>query len=243
MGQELNQFQNLESAAIMSNAELLKTTAEASVTSKLWDAAYEHKGEIAAAVGTMAATAAIAGTAALLTKGRYWGKPNVLLIEDTVGMGMAYKEALTASGHKVTWVTKVNSLSPLTGITHEGKEIALSSRRTRLAFLDGDLGKGNLEGAQIAGTLKDNRFMTITTSTQPTMNAEMVQKGATVAARKDVVYVSLLGDKIDLRAALKSPSYAQKTLDEMQSALKTDAMKPLRKKADETLMDFLTRQY
>lgn len=241
MGPELNNFQNVEHPSKMSNAELLNTGADApSMAAKLWEAAYEHKGEIAATAGAMAATAAIIGTAAL-TKGRLWGKPNVLLIEDTIGMGMAYKEALNASGHKVTWVTKVNSLNPLTGITAEGKEIALSRSKTRLAFLDGDLGKGNLEGAQIVGTLKDNKFITITTSTQPTMNAEMVEKGATVAARKDVVYASLLGDKIDLRAALKSPAYAQKTLDEMQVAIRTDALKPLRKEADTKLMEFLTK--
>lgn len=243
MGQELNNIQNVDYTPKLTNAELLSTGADnKSIASKLWDAAYEHKGEIATAAGTLAATAAIISAAAL-TKGRYWGKPNVLLIEDTMGMGMAYKQALTDSGHKVTWVTKVNSLKPFTGVTAEGKEIALSNGRNRIAFLDGDLGKGNLEGAQIAGTLKDHKFLTITTSTQPTMNAEMVQKGATVAGRKDVVYVSLLGDKLDLRSAIRSPSYAQKTLDEMQLALKTDALKPLRKRADATLMDYMTRQY
>lgn len=241
MGPEFNNFQSIDHSPKWSNAELLNTGADAKgLASKLWDAAYEHKGEIATIAGTLAATAAIATTAAL-TKGRYWGKPNVLLIEDTVGMGMAYKEALTASGHKVTWVTRVNSLKPFTGVTHEGKEIALANGRNRIALLDGDLGKGNLEGAQIAGTLRDHKFTTITTSTQPTMNAEMVQQGANVAGRKDVVYVSLLGDKINLRSAVRNPGYAQETLDQMQTALKTDAMKPLRKKADETLMDFLTK--
>lgn len=168
-----------------------------------------------------------------------WKKPNVLLIEDTPGMALAFKEALKANGHEVTWVTGIKTLKPLTGITSEGAEIALASRRYKIAFVDGDLGKNMLTGAEIVGTLRSQRIMSIGTSTIENLNVSMLEKGAQIAANKADVYASLLGKRLDLKAALRAPQVAQDGLNSLSAALKTEELAVLREQANARLMHFL----
>lgn len=168
-----------------------------------------------------------------------WKKPNVLLIEDTPGMALAFKEALKANGHDVTWVTGIKSLKPLTGITPDGTEIALASRRYKIALVDGDLGKDMLTGPEIVGTLRSQRIMSIGTSTIDNFNVSMLEQGAQIAANKGDLYASLLGNRLDLKAALRAPQFAQDRLRSLSAALKTEELANLREQANARLMHFL----
>lgn len=226
----------------LTSSELAQNNQEKSLASSLWQAAYENPGKSALAV---AATAA--GGAALIYAARKghiaehlpWKKPNVLLIEDTPGMALAFQDALKAGGHKVTWVTGIKSLNPLTGIAPQGAELSLAGRRFNIALVDGDLGKNMLTGPEIVGTLKSHKIMSIGTSTTNDFNKSMLENGASIAANKGVLYSSLLGKRLDLKAALKQPTVAQEGLDALGNTLRLPENAQLRKLADETLGKFL----
>lgn len=214
------------------------------VVSALWKDAYENPLRTAA-VG--AAAVVVAGALLYASKGRIaegllGSKGEVLVIEDTHAMGKAFSEALAEQGHKVTWVTGIKSLKPLTGLTPEGGELALSSRRFKVAFVDGDLGKNMLTGPEIVGTLKDQRILSIGTSSVDTFNVAMRENApGTIAANKAVVYTSLLGGKLDLRAAVRSPGTVQEGLDAFRAVMRSPENEALRKQADATLMKFLSQ--
>lgn len=203
---------------------------------------YEHPVKTGAAVAAVAA-----GGAALVYAARKghlgelmpWKKPNVLIIEDTKGMGLAFQDALKASGHETTWVTSIKSLKPLTGISPEGAEVSLASKRFKVALVDGDLGKGQLTGPEIVGTLKSNRIFSIGTSTTDEFNKAMLENGAQVAANKGVIYTSLLGRQIDLKAALRSPQAAQDGLTSFAAVMRKPEWAKLKEEADAKLMHFL----
>jgi hypothetical protein len=221
----------------LTKSELLGEQKQASEPSSLWQAAYDNPIKAG-----LCGAAAVAGGAALIyaSKGRIaerllGSKADVLVIEDTPAMGKAFSEVLASKGHNVTWVTSVKSLKPLIGITPDGAEIGLS-RRFRLALVDGDLGKGVLTGPEIVGTLKSNRIMSIGTSSVDTFNTDMLKNGADIAANKAVILAGLMGDKLELKAALKAPAVAQEGLKSFAGVMRTPEFAPLRKQADELLM-------
>lgn len=217
----------------LTNSDLLNAKEEPGALSKLWSAAYENPGTTA----TIAAVA-LAGTALIASKGRISnlisGKPGVLLIEDTVPMGKAYAEALTANGHKVTWVTNIKSLNPLVGTTPAGGELAINTNRLKVAFVDGDLGKGVLTGPEIVGTLRSKNIFSIGTSTTADLNQAMLANGAEIASNKAAVFASLVGKRLDVRTAMKSPQPTQTALDTLQGTLGTTEA-ALRKRSEEIL--------
>ncbi len=226
----------------LSKTELLNSDISASAAqTSLWQDAYDHP------VRTGLGVAAVVGVGAAVlyaTKGgaaeRFFaGKPNVLLIEDTPGMAMAFRDALNTQGHKVTWVTGIKSLQPLTGFTPEGGEVALASKQWKLAFVDGDLGKNRLTGPEIVGTLRSKNIMSIGTSTTEDFNSAMRANGASIAANKAVIFTSVLGNKIDLKAALRAPEVAQEGLNAFGAVMRSPEHATLRKAADAKLMHYL----
>lgn len=221
----------------LSKSELIGDNKQASEPSSLWQAAYDNPVKTG-----LYAAGAVAGCAALVyaSKGRIaerllGSKADVLVIEDTPAMGKAFSEVLQSKGHNVTWVTNIKSLKPLIGTTAEGAEIGLD-RRFRFALVDGDLGKGVMTGPEIVGTLKDHRILSIGTSSVDSFNKDMLKNGAEIAANKAVVFAGLIGDKLDLKAALKAPAVAQETLKVFTGALRNPEYTPLRKEADALLM-------
>lgn len=168
-----------------------------------------------------------------------WRKPGVLLIEDTPGMGRAFKEVLTNNGHEVTWVTGIKSLKPFTGVTVDGAEVALCNTRLKIALVDGNLGKNHATGAELIRTLTDNKFVSIGTSTVDKLNAEMLERGAMMVARKPMLYAGIMGRHIDLKATLYAPEKAKSGLERFIADFNKARLAPLREKADERLMHFL----
>lgn len=237
---------NEENGVQLSKSELLaaKSTAsdaeKNSSLAKLFDAAYENPLATGAALGAVAV-----GAAALCARGRIaeaWRKPGVLLIEDTPGLGMAFRDALLASGHKVTWVSNIKSLKPLTGVAADGAELNLARQKFNLALVDGDLGKGQLSGAQIVGTLKEHNIVSIGTSAVESFNKDMIANGASLAANKAVIYSSIFSRRFDLKTALSNPAQLQSKLDDFATKIRLPENAAMRKQADETLMSYLTRK-
>lgn len=228
----------------LSRSELLDTNKNqhtSSAVDRLFEAAYENPVKTGLAIGAVAA----AGALAYASRGRIlekmpWSKPSVLVIEDTPAMGMAIRDVLKAEGHSVTWVTNVKSLKPLIGTTVEGAEINLARQRFKLALVDGDLGKGVLTGPEIVGTLKGHNIMSIGTSTVESFNIDMLTNGASLAANKAVLFTSLVGKRLDLKAALKAPGAAQQGLDDFAKLIRSPENSQLRKQADEALMRYLS---
>ena len=227
-----------DSALQLSKSELMPVAEQSNSSSALnalVNEAYEHP------VRTGLGAAAVVGTAALLAYSASRGRNlNVLIIEDTAPMGKALRDAVTASGHKATWVSSISKLSPLTGLDEAGKEIALTGRnRFQLALVDGDLGKGNLMGSEIVPTLKQARITSIGTSTIPDFNVAMKANGAEIATGKPIIYTSLLGKTIDLKTAVRQPATIQSQLDLLTANFSKPESATLRKAADNELMAYI----
>ncbi len=230
----------------LNRSELVSTEKEesAGAVSAMLNEVYEHPLRSAG----IAAGVVAAGALLFASRGRIAEnlarKPGVLVIEDSPAMGLALSDVLKGNGHKVTWIKGVKSLNPLTGISAEGKDIALTgSKRFQIALVDGDLGKNALTGPEIVGTLKQHRIMSIGTSTVSDFNTAMVANGAEIAANKAVVLSSLVGKKLDLKAALKVPEAAQASLDAFGGALRLPENQAIRKAADAVLMKYMSHGF
>jgi len=202
--------------------------------------AYEHPSTAALTVGGVALGAAslYAGRnqiARLLPK---MGK-DVLLVEDTPYMGMAFKSALETNGERVTWVTGFKRANPLTATTMEGKEIVLNPSKFKVAFVDGSLEGSRLQGEHVVDALNKSGLRTIGTSTVPEVNASMMLNGATLAAPKSTLIAALVDNKINLKLAGKAPATLQRSLDGLTEELHTPGGEALRKKAGQLLTKFM----
>lgn len=205
-----------------------------SALASMWKEAYEHPVRTGAI-----ATAVVAGGAALWAATR---RPGVLIIEDTPAMGMAMRDTLQAAGHKVTWVTHVSKLNPLTGIDAAGKEVAIAgNRKFKLALLDGDLGKDMMTGPEIVGSLRRENIVTLGTSTMADLNLAMKTNGAEMAATKPVVFTSLVAKQLDVRQALRAPAEVQASLDALSAKFRSKEIEPIRKAADAKLMEYFSK--
>lgn len=204
----------------------------------LWEAAYNHPTESALAIG-----GAIAGAGLFLTgKGRLakalfsrMGSREVLVIEDDVAFGRAMQTVLQQQGHRATWITGVSRLEPFTGISESGAEVPLELSRFKLALVDG-YPAGKLSGADIVPALQKNRIASIGMSTTPDLNAEMISKGATFAAQKPSVLLSLTDRRLDVQAAIRRSRSVQEELDSLTARFSDPAMRPARKEAEQLLL-------
>jgi hypothetical protein len=217
------------------------------MVSRLWQEAYAHPYEAGLGAAAVIASAGVGIYA--LSKGDlmpscFKGAADVLLVEDTPGLGNAFKEAIEQNGHKVTWVTGIKTLDPLTAFTPDGGEMALT-RPYKIAFLDGDLGANRLTGPEIVGTLA-KKTRVIGTSTVEDFNVAMRQNSlnpdgtaAAITGNKGVVFASLVGNRLDMQAALKTPEAVQASLDALKATLRAPENLALKKEADARLTKFL----
>lgn len=211
-----------------------------SVASNLWQEAYENPGKTALVVGGAAAAIGIAYAA----RGQI-GKllPNhregILLVEDSPYMGKAFRAALQEQGENVTWFTKIKSLQPFTGITHEGKEVVVQPRKFKLAFVDGELVGSKPQGEHVVDALKSDHLKSFGISTIPAINDSMVQHGAIVAAQKPTALTALVNHTLDLGKITRSPAQVQVEMNSLSARMLTPEMSPARKKADALVMKFI----
>jgi len=238
--------QNLDfadSKMSLSKSELISqdTDKHDSAFTRLCKEAYEHPVRTG-----LIATAVAGGAIALAQRGKIAEtlsrKPGVLIIEDTPAMGMAMRDTLQAAGHKVTWVTHVSKLNPLTGVEASGAEITIAGNRNfKIALLDGDLGKDVMTGPEIVSSLRRENIVTLGTSTMNDLNLAMKANGAEMAATKPIVFTSMVANQLDLRKALKDPAEVQAGLDKLLAGFRSKEIEPLRKAADAKLMEYLSK--
>lgn len=224
----------------LDKTELLRAQQEQDSAAALYKAAYDHP--VAFGIGAAAAVgAAVCAARTGAVKRLLAGKPDVLLIEDTRAMGAVLRDALSENGHKVTWVTGIKSLNPLTGIKAEGGELVLN-KGFKVALVDGDLGKASLSGPEIVGTLRDRRIMSIGTSSVESFNTAMKSNGAAIVGNKATIYTSILGGKLDLQKALKAPARTQEELSIFAGSLMKPENDALRRAADSKLMRYFSEE-
>lgn len=215
-------------------------TSISSVASNLWQEAYENPGKTALVVGGAAAAIGIAYAA----RGQI-GKllPNhregILLVEDSPYMGKAFRAALQEQGENVTWFTKIKSLQPFTGITHEGKEVVVQPHKFKFAFVDGELNGSRPQGEHVVDALKSYHLKSFGISTIPAINDSMVQHGAIVAAQKPAALTALVNHTLDLGKVTRAPAQVQLEMNSLTAKMLSPEMTPARKRADEMLMKFM----
>jgi hypothetical protein len=209
--------------------------------SSLWKAAYEHP----VAVGAGVAAVAAVGTGLYLSRGRIANllapkSQEVLLVEAAPFMGKTMKHALEAAGHRVTWVTEIDKLRPLTGLTDDGAQIALKMNRFHTAFIDPNhVTKAAIDFDKLAPFFHHGNVRTIGTSVMTKTNEKMLASGVDIAAPKATVLMSLVGNKLNLQQAVRSPGRAQGILTRLENSPSTPEWKRLHDETDALLRKFI----
>ncbi|HEY9784057.1 MAG TPA: hypothetical protein V6D17_01560 [Candidatus Obscuribacterales bacterium] len=203
--------------------------------SSLWRTAYEHPVETGIALaGAAAATAAVVFSRGKLA--RLLPHREVLVVEAAPYMGKAMKKALQDQGHTVTWVTEINRLRPLTALTDEGKEIGLNLRRFHTAFLDPNhVHKAVPEFADLVPVFRHNNVRTIGTSVMDNVNQKMLAAGVDAAGNKPIVLASIVGNKLNLREAIRNPGSAQKVFDWLKPRFNDPELKTIKQRTNDLL--------
>lgn len=210
--------------------------------SSLWKAAYEHP----VAVGAGVATVAAVGAGLYLSRGKIASllaprSQEVLLVEAAPFMGKTMKHALEAAGHRVTWVTEIDKLRPLTGLTNEGKQIALKMNRFHTAFIDPNhVNKWAIDFDKLAPFFHKGNVRTIGTSVMSSTNEKMLASGVDIAANKTTVVMSLVGNKLNLQQAVRAPGATQGILSKMEHALDSPEFASIHARTSELLTKFMT---
>lgn len=198
-------------------------------------------------VATGVAVTALAGTALLLSRGRIANalvprSQNVLVVEAAPFMGKAFKHSLEEAGHRVTWVTEIDSLRPLVGMTDEGAQVALKMNRFHTAFIDPNhVTKAAIDFDKLAPFFRSGNVRTIGTSVMRETNEKMLAKGVDVASDKTTVLMSLVGKRLDLQQVVRSPEKAQRSLTDLKNSLNSDELLGLRKQTEELVKAFLAK--
>lgn len=216
-------------------------TPESEEPSSLWKAAYEHP----VAVGAGVAAVAAVGTGLYLSRGKIANllapsKQEVLLVEAAPFMGKTMKHALEAAGHRVTWVTEIDKLRPLTGLTDDGAQVALKMNRFHTAFIDPNhVTKAAIDFDKLAPFFHQGNVRTIGTSVMTKTNEKMLASGVDIAASKSTVLMSLVGKNLDLQQAVRAPGRAQGMLTKMENTISSPEWKKLHDATDELLRKFI----
>ncbi|MBI2812338.1 MAG: hypothetical protein HYX67_16125 [Candidatus Melainabacteria bacterium] len=213
-------------------------SADESQPSSLWQSAYEHP--IAAGLGVTA----IAGAALYLSRGRIANllapsSQEVLLVEAAPFMGKAMRHSLEEAGHRVTWVTEIDKLRPLTGLTESGAEVPLKMGRFHTAFIDPNhVTKGAIGFDKLAPFFHRGNVRTIGTSVMSDVNAHMLADGVDIAAKKTTVLMSLIGKNLNLQEAVRAPGRTQAVLSNLEEKINTTELAGLRQQTSELITRF-----
>lgn len=208
------------------------------VPSSLWQSAYDHPVTTGLAVG---AGLAVAGAALYVSRGRMANifashSQEVLVVEAAPFMGRAMKGSLEAAGHKVTLVTEIASLNPLTGTTIDGAEILLNLRRFNTAFVDPNHVHQSAVGFdKLAPLFRNADVRTIGTSVMSATNKDMLANGIDIAGKKQIVVASLVGNKLNLQEAVRTPQQAQQALNLLDAKFNTKEFAELHNRTSELL--------
>jgi hypothetical protein len=216
--------------------ELAKQESE---PSSLWQSAYEHKIEVGLGV------AALTGASLYLTKGRIANlfaprSQEVLVVEAAPFIAKAMRESLQSAGHSVTWITEIDKLRPLTGLTEEGTAVSLKLNRFHTAFLDPNhVTDKAINFEQLAPFFHRGNVRTIGTSVIAGVNKEMLASGLDIAANKTTVLTSLVGKTLDLQQAVRAPGKAQAVLSALEGNINSAELADIRTRTNELITKFM----
>ncbi|MCI0562247.1 MAG: hypothetical protein MN733_27490, partial [Nitrososphaera sp.] len=164
----------------------------------------------------------------------------VLLVEAAPFMGKAMKHSLEAAGHRVTWVTEIDKLRPLTGLAENGAEVSLKMSRFHTAFIDPNhVTKAALDINKLAPFFHNGNVRTIGTSVIKNVNTKMLADGVDIAASKSTVLMSLVGKRLDLQQAVRAPGKAQGMLTKMEGSINSPEWAAMREKTNELIGRFI----
>lgn len=212
--------------------------------SSLWQSAYEHP--VATGVGVGLGVAAV-GAGLYLSRGKIANmlaprSQEVLLVEAAPFMGKAMKHALEASGHRVTWITEIDKLRPLTGLAENGAQVSLKMSRFHTAFIDPNhVTKAAIDFDKLAPFFHQGKVRTIGTSVMEKVNQQMLASGVDIAASKSTVLMSLVGKQLNLQQAVRSPSQTQGILTGMEKSITSPQWAKLHDTTNELLTRFIAK--
>lgn len=203
-------------------------------SSSLWKSAYEHK----TAVGVGVSVAATLAATALHLNGK---AREVLVVEAAPFMGKAMRDSLTAAGHKVTWITEINTLNPLVGISEAKERILLNPKRFGTAFIDPNhVSADSVNFEQVAPFFREKNVRTVGTSAMAAVNKEMLESGFDLAGNKTAVLTSIVGRRLDLRQIERAPAQAQSLLSSLQNKMNSQELAEARAQARELIRKYTT---
>jgi hypothetical protein len=214
--------------------------------SSLWRSAYEKASDhpVATSVGVGLGVAAV-GAGLYLSRGKIANllaprSQEVLVVEAAPFMGKAMKHSLEAAGHRVTWVTEIDKLRPLTGLAENGAEVSLKLNRFHTAFIDPNhVTDAALSFNKLAPFFHNGNVRTIGTSVMKDVNTKMIADGVDIAATKSTVLMSLVGKQLNLQQAVRSPGKAQGMLNRMEGSINSPEFAALRDRTNEIMRSFI----
>ena len=171
---------------------------------------------------------------------------NVLIVEDFQPMAKALKALLEGSGHQVTCVAGAQSYQVtdggviLVGLTEGGQTEEVDCRQFQIAFVDGQL-EGNMQGPAFVALLVQSKVACCGTSCQTDLNSEMLAQGATIAAKKPVVFCALLSQRLSADAVLAPTQVEKLQLADIESNFCNPEFQALSDQADAIIMSYLPR--
>ena len=170
---------------------------------------------------------------------------NILIVEDWKALARALKAILTAAGHSVTWITGAeaincadNGSNVIVGLGENGTKIALDLSDFQVAFVDGQV-EGDIQGPAMVRNLCQHQIACCAMSTSSSLNEEMLEAGARLAAKKPVVFAALLSEQINTDRILRPTHSDAKRLAALEGRFAKIDCQDLREQAEAYLAPFL----
>jgi hypothetical protein len=165
---------------------------------------------------------------------------NVLIIEDWKALARALKARLEAAGHNVTWIVGTNGLSGniVDGIGEDKSSLRLDLSDYQVAFVDGQI-EGELQGPAMVCALARNHVACCGMSTSSSINEEMLICGATIAAKKPVVFAAVLSEQLNTERVRQPTHSDTRCLAALENNFTKVTHQELRDEAEAVLAPFL----
>lgn len=117
---------------------------------------------------------------------------NILLIEDTLDLGDLLVYVLEREGHAVSWYVRAR-ITPegLMLMEPRGKEVLIDASVFNIAFVDYRLKGSPINGPEVTAELVKSKLPVIAMSGLPSLNEEMIERGAVASCEKHTFSLGL----------------------------------------------------
>ncbi len=180
----------------------------------------------------------------------------VLIVEDSELMGKGLEALLLSQGHQVLWIIGIRNVSGdrFVGISPDKRPCTFDPNSFQVAFVDGQIygiadetTEGKKPGELFCGNLGPDVVKALTArgvvcagiSTDPKLNAKMVENGAKLAHNKAAMFVALVNDLLSADAIPTLDEAALASINEFVANCGNAEFKPQRERADAFLMPLL----